>query len=129
VVNVKRIEAILTVPSVEDTIAWYEQVLEWSGHYDVHDEEGDCLFGSVFSNAGDFLGFHLSRYLGDKPYDRQHIDHAYMIHVDDVDAAYARAMEMKAEIDGPPQTQSWGGRSFSMVDINGYQLIFTMQVE
>jgi len=40
----------LNVPSIEDTVAWYERVLGWRGHSDVFDERGHCTFGSVVSN-------------------------------------------------------------------------------
>ena len=45
--DVHRIEVILSVPSIEETVQWYERALGWRGHDDVFDAEGHCEFGSV----------------------------------------------------------------------------------
>ncbi len=44
--TIQKIEVILTVPSIEETTAWYER-LGWRGHMDTFDKDGYCLFGSV----------------------------------------------------------------------------------
>jgi uncharacterized glyoxalase superfamily protein PhnB len=137
-ISVDKIEVTLTVPSIEETAAWYERVLGWHGHYDVFDAQGRCLFGSVM--AGDiervmrgeetFKGFNLSR-LPEAPeaYSRGCAHCSALIFVDDVDAAYARVVEGGGRPDSAPENQFWGGRVFSMRDLNGFGLTFVQQVE
>jgi uncharacterized glyoxalase superfamily protein PhnB len=97
----------------------------------VRDAEGRCGFGSVIwgemiddpSGKEPMKGFNLARYSGDpETYSREHSDFAAFIKVDDVDAAYQRVLASGTATDGPPQDQSWGGRLFSMVDLNGFHL-------
>ena len=144
---VNKIEINLTVPSIEETIAWYERVLGWSGHCDVYDAEGRCGFGSVIrgemvedpSGAEPMPGFNLARYDGDPAaYRREHPHWTAFIKVDDVDAVYARVdavyarvaavyarvAESGESVDGPPRDQPWGGRLFTMHDLNGFHLTF-----
>jgi predicted enzyme related to lactoylglutathione lyase len=134
---VNKIEINLTVPSIEETIAWYERVLGWSGQCDVYDAEGRCGFGSVIrgemvedpSGKEPAMGFNLARYDGDPAaYRREHPHWTAFIKVDDVDAVYARVAASddvsSAAADGPPRDQPWGGRLFKMRDLNGFHLTF-----
>jgi len=131
---VNKIEVNLTVPSIEDTFAWYERVLGWSGHCDVHDAEGRCGFGSVIwgemvshpqGNDPPMKGFNLVRWNGDpEAYRRQHPHFTPFVKVEDVDALYERVLASGTKTNGPPQDQPWGGRVFSMVDLNGFLLTF-----
>ena len=131
---VNKIEINLTVPSLENTFAWYERVLGWSGHCDVRDAEGRCGFGSVIwgemvsdpeGNDPPMKGFNLARYGSDPgTYVREHPDFTAFIKVDDVQAVYERVTASGTETDGPPQDQPWGGQVFSMVDLNGFHLTF-----
>ncbi len=130
--SVNKIEINLTVPSIEETIAWYERVLGWEGHCDMLDAEGRCGFGSVIygemlsdpeGNDPPMRGFNLVRYNGDQiNYNREHSDFTAFIKVDDVDVAYQRVRSSGVENDGPPRDQPWGGRLFSLVDLNGFHL-------
>jgi len=132
--TVTKIEINLTVPSLEDTFAWYERVLGWSGHCDVRDAEGRCGFGSVIwgemvsdpeGNDPPMKGFNLLRLNGDpETYLREHPHFTAFVKVDDTDALYERVLASSTATDGPPQDQPWGGRVFSMVDLNGFHLTF-----
>lgn len=127
--SVDKVEVILTVPSIEETQAWYERVLGWQGYCDVHDEEGRCGFGCVMRGALESVadgqpltGFNLGRFQGDSPYRRDPGHCTLFVKVDDVDEAYARVLESGAAIDAPLQAQPWGGRTFSLYDLNGFHL-------
>jgi predicted enzyme related to lactoylglutathione lyase len=130
--TVNKIELNLTVPSLEETFAWYERVLGWSGHCDVRDAQGRCGFGSVIwgemishpkGNDPPMRGFNLVRYGGEaETYRREHPHLTAFIKVDDVDAVYRRVRSSGAETDGSPRDQPWGGRLFSLVDLNGFHL-------
>ena len=135
---VNKIEINLTVPSIEETIVWYERALGWSGHCDMVDAEGCCGFGSVIrgemvddpSGREPMKGFNLARFGGDpETYSREHAHSTAFIKVDDVDAAYARVTASGTVTDGPPLDQPWGGRLFSLVDLNGFHLTFYQLVE
>lgn len=127
--SVDKVEVILTVPSIEETQAWYERVLGWQGYCDVHDEEGRCGFGCVMrgelesvADGRPLTGFNLGRFQGDSPYRRDPGHCTLFVKVDDVDEAYARVLESGAAIDAPLQAQPWGGRTFSLYDLNGFHL-------
>lgn len=136
--TVNKIEINLAVPSIEEAIAWYERALGWSGHCDVYDAQGRCTFGSVVggelvldpTGKAPAIGFNLARYDGDPDaYGREHLHWAAFIQVDDVDAAYAQVRLSGAETSGPPTDQPWGGRLFTMVDLNGFHLTMYQIVE
>ena len=128
--SVNKVEVILTVPSIEETQAWYQRVLGWQGDCDVHDEEGRCGFGCVMrgelesvADGRPLTGFNLSRFGGDPAsYGKNPGQCTLFVKVDDVEAAYARLVESGASLDAPLQAQPWGGRTFSLVDLNGFHL-------
>jgi len=129
VYSVNKVEVILTVPSIEETQAWYARVLGWQGYCDAHDDEGHCEFGCVMrcelesvADGRPLTGFNLSRYGEVPPYRRDYGHCTLFVQVDDVDAAYARVLESGAEIDAPLAAQPWGGRTFSLYDLNGFHL-------
>jgi uncharacterized glyoxalase superfamily protein PhnB len=130
VYSVMKIEVILAVPSIEKTAAWYERVLGWTYHYDVFDAEGHCTFGSVSCGDGEFRGFNLSRVSGEREsYNNDAANFTAFIAVDDVDAVYAQVMEGGEVPDSEPEDQLWGGRVFSMRDLNGFRLTFYQLME
>jgi len=132
VYSVERIRVTLTVPSVDDTIAWYERVLGWIGHRDAFDEEGRCVFGSVScdialrSEEGAFIGFNLSRASAEDDGMARHSCRgaSAWIFVDDVDQVYARVTHSDVRAEAAPRNQPWGGRTFSLRDWNGFRLTF-----
>ena len=76
------------------------------------------------------MGFNLERYSRDpEVYRREHPDFSAFIKVDDVDAVYAHVQASGTPTGGPPQDQLWGGRLFSMFDLNGFRLVFYQMVE
>jgi uncharacterized glyoxalase superfamily protein PhnB len=128
--SVEKIEVILAVPSIEKTAAWYERVLGWTYHYDVFDTEGRCTFGSVICGEGAFRGFNLSRVSGQTAsYNNDGANFTAFIAVDDVNAVYAQEMESGEGSDSEPEDQLWGGRAFSMRDVNGFRLTFYQLIE
>lgn len=136
--EVKRIETILTVPSIEHPVAWYKRVLGWDGGYDVFDAQGRCIFGGVTFGAAErvlwgeqpFQGFNLSRALeGDAAYDNKPPHFTALIYVDDIEAVYTKVAENGLTPDSLPQPQFWGAVTFSMLDLNGFRLTFAQEVE
>ena len=127
---VRKIEVILAVPSIEETAAWYEDVLGWVGHYDIFDTEGHCLFGSVTRGEGEGKGFNLAR-VSEKTelYTNDDANFTAFIAVDDVDAVYAQVVESGATPNSEPEDQIWGGRTFTMQDVNGFKLTFYQLIE
>lgn len=89
-----RVEATLHVASVEETRRWYEEVLEWSGSYDVFDNEGRCLFGMVYTKAAEYerdkgdIGFNIARNELVTPSSKTGFE--FLIYVDDVDQLYEK---------------------------------------
>ena len=122
--TVLKVEVILSVPSIEETAEWYERVLGWSSDFDAYDEQGRCTFGSVTNGEGDLAGFNLSRaQSGTRPVKRGEGFTGFVL-VDNVDALFAQVLASSVAYDSPPENQVWGGRTFSMRDINGYRLTF-----
>jgi len=128
--SVSKVEVILTVPSIEETQTWYEHVLGWQGCCDIHDAEGHCGFGCVMRGELDSVaggqpltGFNLSRFQGDAAtYSRDPGHCTLFVKVDDVDEVYARVVESGVALAAPLETQPWGGRTFSLYDLNGFHL-------
>ena len=128
--SIEKVEVILTVPSIEETAVWYKRTLGWTGHYDVFDAEGHCTFGSVMRGEGELRGFNLIRASGETvSYGNDGANFTAFIAVDDVDAVYAKVVESGIKSDSKPADQLWGGRTFSMQDVNGFRLTFFQQVE
>jgi len=135
--TVQKIEVILTVPSIEETAAWYER-LGWRAHMDTFDEDEHCLFGSVTRDVtkdveqGEELStvINLSRFAGDPgDYNNDHVNFTVFMAVDDVDAIYTTAIENGIYTGPAPQTQLWGGKTLSIQDLNRFRLTFYQQVE
>lgn len=127
--SVNKVEVILTVPSIEETQAWYARVLGWQGHCDIHDEEGRCGFGCVMRGELDSVadgrpltGFNLSRFQGETPFGKDPGHCTLFVKVDDVDEVYAQVVESGVAVDAPLEAQPWGGRTFSLYDLNGFHL-------
>ncbi len=120
--EIKNIEINLEVTSVEDTIRWYERTLNWKGHQDVFDEEGNCTFGSV--GSGDRV-LNLVR----SSQELREPNFSIFISVDDVDEAFRVLKENGYDLGAGPTDTFWGGRVFSIKDINGYRLQFVEMVE
>lgn len=135
--TLQRIDVVLTVPSIEETAAWYERVLGWTAHYDTFDAQGRCAFGSVM--LGDveavmredapFTGMNISRLQGDPASYGEPAHFTALIRVDNVDALYARVVENGVTPASPPRNEPWGGRAFGMRDLNGFALNFYQLVE
>ncbi len=134
--SVQALEVTLVVPSIEETTAWYERVLGWTGHLDTFDAQGRCLFGSVshrdvekkLHGEEQFKGLNLNRAAEDvqaagNPHFR------VMVHVDDVDRVYAQVIKNGGAPDAAPEHQFWGGRTFTLRDLNGFNLMFVQMVE
>ncbi len=131
--TVSAVEMTLEVPDVEETQEWYGRVLGWEADQDAFDEDGSCTYGSVHlpspEDAGaprpPFRGFNLAAYdAGRGAYSRGDKHFTIMVVVDDVDAAYERAVAGGAQTAGPPADQPWLMRVFCMTDLNGFNLMF-----
>jgi predicted enzyme related to lactoylglutathione lyase len=128
--TVDKVEVILTVPSIEETQDWYEHVLGWSGYCDIQDAQGRCGFGCVMrgelesvADGRPLTGFNLGRFQGDAAsYGTGGAHTTLFVKVDDVEEAYARVVKSGVEIDAPLEEQPWGGRTFSIFDLNGFHL-------
>lgn len=116
--SVENIEVNLMVPSVEETVDWYGEMLGWKGALDVFDD-GNCTFGSV-GKDGNVLN--LMRGDGGGG------DFVIFIHVDDVVEVYERVVETW-NVESELQDTFWGGRTFLIKDVNGYKLQFVEMVE
>ena len=119
--SVDKVELILTVPSIEETAAWYERVLGWESDYDAYDAEGHCTFGSVARDRVAWRGINLGRAPAG-PYSNKDSNLTVFIQVDDVDTVYARVIDSGVTPDADLEDQSWGGRTFSLRDLNGFHL-------
>jgi uncharacterized glyoxalase superfamily protein PhnB len=114
------IYATFTVESPDKAFEWYQRMLGWKVGKDAFDDKGNCTFGSVIygTHAVNFTVFG-----GEKPpYTYKNV--ALMIDVLDVDALYKRILEKGGNPLSKPQTEQWGGRSFTIKDLNGITLTF-----
>lgn len=125
---VDQIVLTLQVPSIEETAAWYERMLGWERHYDIFDDEGHCLFGSVALQTEPFVGFNLSR--APQTVSGEVGAHcASWIYVADVAAIYERVINEGWPVEAALKDQPWGERLFQLRDLNGHQLVIVQQIE
>jgi uncharacterized glyoxalase superfamily protein PhnB len=98
---------VLAVHDLERFSAWYRDVL---GCEVDEVESGDW----TFCRAGG-VTFMLGRCPDDPPANDIGV-HAYVayLHVDDVDAFYARALDAGAEVHGPPAYKPWRRREIAL---------------
>jgi predicted enzyme related to lactoylglutathione lyase len=122
----KHVEPNLSVPSIEETIAWYQRVLGWKGDCDVFDKDGKCLFGGVFGTEDCF--FNLSKSKKGVTYHNRQSHVSFMIKVDDVDSIHTRIVKNGWKV-SPPRNQHWGGRIISLQDNNGFHLTIYQLIE
>lgn len=129
-----RVEIILDVISVEETVEWYTRVLGWKGGYDVFDKDNNCLFGEVYTltpnseESQNHIGFNLAR-SDPSTISGYGCSWQALIYVDDVEAMYRRVLEKGWSIMVGLENQPWGGRTFKMVDLNGVRLTFAQMIE
>ena len=129
-----RIEIILDVPSVEETVEWYENTLGWKGTFDVFDKDDKCLFGEVTTPSASFekeqgeIGFNLARFQEGGIVIRDYLWQA-LVYVDDVEELHNRVIERGWSVASGLEDQPWGGRTFNVVDLNGVRLRFAQMIE
>jgi uncharacterized glyoxalase superfamily protein PhnB len=126
--HINQIILTLHVPSIEDTAAWYERVLGWKGHFDIFNDTGQCLFGSVVLNESPFAGFNLTRSDENPAGDQCHHCSSW-VYVADVDVVYSRVLEQGWAVETALANQFWGERLFNVRDINGNLLVIAQHIE
>lgn len=125
---INQIVLTMHVPSIEDTIAWYERILGWKGHCDTSNAAGQCLFGSVLLQERPAVGFNLARSIeADALGVCKHC--SSWIYVQDVDAIYNRVVDQGWPVETAPENQFWGERLFRLRDLNGNQLVIVQSIE
>ena len=114
------IYATFKVESVDKTFEWYQRMLGWKVGKDAFDDQGNCTFGSVIygHHAINFTVFGEEK----PPYTYKNV--TLMIDVLDVDALYEGIVKKGGNPLNKPQTEPWGGRTFTVKDINGITLMF-----
>jgi len=110
------------VPSIEKMAEWYEKVLGWKASYDVFDEDDNCTYGGF--GTGETWLFNVSRDPGmrEKAYERSEM--CLFTKVENVDQASRQVSKSGYKLDSPPKDEPWGGRTFSIKDLNGLPLVF-----
>jgi len=112
------IYATFEVESVDETMEWYKRMLGWKVGKDAFDEQGNCTFGSVIYGYGRAVNFVRDT----NPPDSYNVE--LMIDVLDVDALYEEILKEGGRPLSKPKNEPWGGRTFTIRDINGLTLIF-----
>ena len=127
-----RVEIIIEVPSVEETVEWYQRVLGWRGGFDVFDRDNNCLFGGVYTFTPSSekpeakIGFDLAR--SEKTF-RNSPNWQALIYVDDVEQVLRRVLDSGWQVETGIEAQPWGARTFNMLDLNGIRLRFAQMTE
>jgi predicted enzyme related to lactoylglutathione lyase len=125
----ESLQLTLAVPSVAETMAWYEHVFGWHGYCHMHSPEGECVFAAVLWREKPMGCINLSRCTDEGEYSNDGAHFYALLHVDDVDAVYAQVRAAGCKTLSAPQTEIWGGRSFDMLDLNGFRLVFVQWME
>jgi predicted enzyme related to lactoylglutathione lyase len=112
------IYATFRVESVDETMEWYKRTLGWKVGKDAFDKEGNCTFGSVIYGRGQAINFTCDK----NPPESYHME--LMIDVPNVDALYERILKEGGKPLNRLKNETWGGRTFTIKDINGLTLTF-----
>lgn len=111
---IRRADPVLAVHDLEVSARWYESVLGC--------ERVDAVPGLwVFCRAAGTT-FRLGL-CPDVPPARELGDHSFVayLHVDDVDAAYERAVAAGADVISPPADEPWGMREMALRSPDGHR--------
>lgn len=120
---------LLYVPSVEDTVAWYEKVLGWSsGEQDVLDHEGRLGFCHVFMDDIQslsvqnkfFRGLAFRRSGNAKTY----YDASAFISIVNIEGLRQRITSTGWQQVSDIVLQGWGAKTMILMDLNGFTLEF-----
>lgn len=117
------IYATFRVESVDETMEWYMRMLGWKAGKDAFDEEGNCTFGSVMYGYGKAINFTRDK----NPPANYNME--LMIDVLDIDALYERILKEGGKPLNGPKNETWGGRTFTVRDINGLTLTFVQLLD
>lgn len=114
--RITRSEPVLAVHDLDASGAWYSDVL---GCELDHVDPGNWLFCRTGG-----ITFMLGR-CPDVPPASELGDHSYIayLHVDDVDAFHARALEVGADVLKPLRDEPWGMREFALRSPDGHRFM------
>ena len=61
--------------------------------------------------------------------DRENLGWEALIYVDDLEKVYRGVLSNNWSVVSEPEAQPWGGRTFKVVDLNGFRLTFAQMME
>lgn len=117
---VKENAPVYFTNNMDNTLKWFEEVLGWYGGIDERNENGEGLYGCVYSIPPElevthvipFMGFHM--FYGEPKQER-----ICFMNVQGIEQMYqyiaSKGWTNITEI----KTQSWGGKTFSLTTIDG----------
>lgn len=119
-----QISPILSVNSIERSMAYYQDVLGFEAGMTLPGAGGQLFFGSVMhGDAAIMFG------LTDPPHAEGSLRGVVIyLRIDDVDTVYARLRAAGAPISAALTDQFWGDRSFTVRDPDGYEISFAETV-
>lgn len=124
-----RVTPDLCVASIEDSVAFYRDVLGFTPQFLAPGPDGKLAHaevcfgdGSIMFDRLDWLPAEAQKNLGNG------VDLYFNVGDLDIDAFYERVRGAGAKIDSEIKDQFWGDRHFSILDPNGYHLSFAKTV-
>jgi uncharacterized glyoxalase superfamily protein PhnB len=121
---------ILAVADIDASVAFYTRTLGFEHGFSMPDDDGKTSFASVSLGEAEILLGVLEGFVA--PEDRHKRGIGFQIYINlpadmDIDALYAQAKEQGANITKEIATRDWGERAFTLLDPDGYNLMFAQQ--
>ena len=129
---VKDLSPVVIARDADASMAFYENVLGFEETSALRAPDGSVIHG--MARSGDvMIQFSPAETRGFELKPDQVLGHGvtFSMHVDDdqdIDAYYATVVANGGKITEPIVDQPWGDRSFTVVDPDGYQLMFSKLV-
>ena len=131
--KIQNLRTMLAVNDPDETVSFYEKVLGFTCIGKMAHEEGAKPFWfEVRRDEVDLMFTYSEPHEHEPGEEHSHdpaLSGALYLNVDDADALFAEAKANGATFEQEPTTQPYGMRDFSLVDPNGYLLIFGSPVE
>lgn len=124
---IDSVEMILYVPSIIDTVNWYEKHLGWNGDKSQEDETYGYSQVRIYNNDvanlmnSNFKGFHLRKSCGKDETTKGHC----FVMVSSLETLYERIKNSGWEKVSEIYIPGWGTKQFMVEDLNGFVMEFS----
>lgn len=122
---------ILAVSDIDASVDFYVKALGFSHGWSMNGDDGRTNFASIRLGDAEILLGVTEGFVPAEDLNKRGIGVQLHVHVPpemDIDALYASAQAVGAQIMRTIETRDWGERAFNLKDPDGYSLMLAQQV-